>query len=94
LGGAFVDFKRNIAVGVDGVHVKSFKLEGSQVRVDMDNQLAALPFPYSDPYPLELRIEGLPAGKYELIINQSKPRPITLPAPGGIRVEVGPSGVK
>jgi hypothetical protein len=94
LGSAFIDFKRSVAVGVDGVYVNSFKLEGAQIRVDLDNQLAALPFPYSAFYPIELRIEGLPTGKYELIINQSKPRPITLPAPGGIRVEVGPRGVK
>jgi hypothetical protein len=94
LGGAFVDFKRNIAVGVDGIYVKSFKLEGSQVRVDLDNQLAALPFSYSDPYPLELRIEGLPPGKYQLVLNGSAARPIDLPASLGIRVTLGPKGIQ
>jgi hypothetical protein len=89
LGGAFVDFKHNTAVGVDGVHVKSFKREGSQVRVDLDNQLAALPFPYDAPYPIRLKITGLPAGEYELILNQKPARKISLPAPAGIRVEIG-----
>ncbi|MGH9453639.1 MAG: hypothetical protein ACRD2O_06670, partial [Terriglobia bacterium] len=93
LGGAFVDFKRNIAVGVDGVYIKSFKLAGSQIHVDLDNQLAALPFPYSDPYPLELRIEGLPAGKYQLVLNDAAARPIELPAPQGVRLMLGPQGI-
>jgi len=94
LGSAFIDFKRSVAVGVDGVYVNSFKLEGSQIRVDLDNQLAALPFPYSDPYPLELRIEGLPAGKYQLVLNGSAARPIDLPAPKGIRLKLGPKGIQ
>jgi hypothetical protein len=93
LGGAFVDFKRNIAVGVDGVYVKSFQLEGSQVCVDLDNQLAALPFPYRDSFPLELRIEGLPPGKYQLVLNGNAARPIDLPAPQGIQVTLGPKGL-
>jgi hypothetical protein len=93
LGGAFVDFKRNIAVGVDGVYVKSFKVEGKRIRVDLQNQLAALPFPYDDPYPIELRIEGLPAGKYELVISGGPPRPIDLPAPKGIQLKTGAKGI-
>jgi len=31
LGSAYIDFKKQIAVGVDGVYVKWFKLEGRQV---------------------------------------------------------------
>jgi hypothetical protein len=81
-------------VGVDGVHVKSFKREGSQVRVDLDNQLAGLPFPYSDPYAFELRIEGLPAGKYQLALNGGPARPIDLPAPEGIQLKLGPNGIQ
>lgn len=94
LGGAFVDFRRNIAVGVDGVNVKSFKLAGTQIQVDLDNQLAALPFPYRDPYPLELRIEGLPAGKYQLVLNGTSARSVELPALQGIRVSLGPQGIQ
>ena len=93
LGGAFIDFKKNIGVGVDGVRVKLFKLQGCQIRVDLDNQLAALSFPYSDPYTIDLRIEGLPAGKYQLALNGGPARPIDMPAPNGIRVQVGPKGM-
>ena len=93
LGGAFIDFKKNIGVGVDGVRVKLFKLQGCQIRVDLDNQLAALSFPYSDPYTIDLRIEGLPAGKYQLALNGGTARPIDMPAPNGIRVQVGPKGM-
>ena len=94
LGSAFIDFKRNIAVGVDGVYVKSFKLEGRQISVELDNQLAALPFPYSTPYHFDLRIEGLPAGKYKLVVNGSAALAVELPAPTGIQFDLGPKGIK
>lgn len=94
LGGAFLDFKRNIAVGVDGVYVKSFGLDGSVIRVELENQLAALPFPYREPYDLDLRIEGPPAGTYELVVNGGAAVPVELPAPRGIRLKLGPMGTQ
>jgi hypothetical protein len=94
LGGAFIDFKRSIGVGVDGVYVKSFTHEGRQVRLNLHNQLAALPFPYSDPYRLELRIQGLPAGTYQLVVNGGAAVSIELPAPKGIQLKMGPNGIR
>jgi hypothetical protein len=88
LGGAYVDFGRKLAVGVDGVYVRSYAVSGSQVRVNLQNQLGALPMPYVEPFPLDLRLEGLPAGKYQLSINGGAAQPIELPAPGGIRIEI------
>ena len=90
LGGAYVDLRRHVAVGVDGVHVKSFVRRGKQIRVDLINLLAALPYPYNTPYPIGMKIVGLPAGKYELVINGAPPRVINLPAAEGIPVDVKP----
>ena len=50
LGSAYIDFQRNIAVGVDGVRVSGFQIDGRRITVDLNNQLAALPFPYRGIY--------------------------------------------
>jgi hypothetical protein len=91
LGGAYVDFQRNVAVGVDGVHVMSFARHGKQIRVELVNLLAALPHPYEVTYPLEVKIVGLPAGRYKLAINGARPYAIDLPAEKGIPLEVKPA---
>lgn len=74
LGGTYVDFARKTAVGVDGVYVRSFALEGKTVRLELVNQLAALPDPYKAAYEVELRVVGLPPGEYDLVINGSPAR--------------------
>jgi len=61
VGKVYVDFRGNLAVGVDG-------LTGWPSRVmrydpaDLKNQLAALPAPYPQPLETRLRIVGLPVG--------------------------------
>ena len=74
LGGVYVDFGKKVAVGVDGVYVRSYRLDGKTVRLDLVNQLAALPDPYDKPHEIELCITGLPAGEYSLIINDQAPQ--------------------
>ena len=102
LGGVYVDFGKKVAVGVDGVYVRSYRLDGKTVRLDLVNQLAALPDPYDKPYEIELRVVGLKSGRYQLIING---RPaiqvtdwelahyqITIPPSGDARAAVAPAG--
>jgi len=69
LGGAYVDFSKNLAAGVDGLKIVSFHRKGRTIRLKVENQLAALPMPYDHPYAVEVRMVGLPAGEYKLIIN-------------------------
>jgi len=89
LGGAYIDFQKKVAVGVDGVLVKSFKINGKQVCVDLENQLAALPDPYDKPYSIDLKILGLPAGQYKLIINNGSPRSVsTVDLVRGVHIEI------
>ena len=43
LGGAYIDCEREIAVGVDGILIKKFKVNGEKIHVDLKNQLQELP---------------------------------------------------
>ena len=74
LGSAYIDFEKNLAVGVDGLKIVSFQRQGDTIRLKLESQLAALPTPYDQPYAAELRIVGLPAGEYTLHINDQPPR--------------------
>jgi hypothetical protein len=69
LGGIYVDFAQQIAVGVNGVYVRGFNQDGETVQIEVDNQLAALPHPYTDPYTTTLRLHGLPPGDYRVAVN-------------------------
>ncbi len=91
LGGVYIDFRRNIGVGVDGVWVKSFQQAGNQIRLELINQLARLPYAYNSPYPTQLRLDGLPQGRYELVVNNANPRSIVMPAPRDFEYEVSPN---
>ena len=80
LGGAYINFEKNLAVGVDGLKIGSFQRHGHTIRLKLDNQLAALPAPYEGPYAVELRIVGLPAGEYTLQINDRPPQQVDMAA--------------
>lgn len=69
LGAAYIHFEKNLAVGVDGLKIVSFQRRGRTIRVKLENQLAALPSPYEEPYAVELRMVGLSPGEYSLRIN-------------------------
>ena len=74
LGGAYIDFDKNLAAGVDGVKVVSFQRQRRVIRLKLESQLAALPMPYTAPYAIELRMVGLSAGEYTLRVNDRPPR--------------------
>jgi hypothetical protein len=61
---------RNLNGGVDGLKIVSFQCQGDAIRLKLESQLAALPTPYDQPYAVELRIVGLPAGEYNLVVNR------------------------
>ena len=93
LGGAYIDFEHNLAAGVDGVNVVSFERHGATLRVKLENQLAALPCPFEQPYTVELRLAGLPAGKYSLRINRQRPCQIMVTASAYCSIKVSTSGL-
>ena len=88
LGGAYLDFTRNIAVGFDGVYVRSYALRGRQIQVELANQLAALPYPYTTPLSIDTKIIGVPVGQYEVVVNGTSCGIVSIPSETGIRVAV------
>jgi hypothetical protein len=78
LGGAYVDFSKNTAAGVDGVTLKSAQRAGRQLNIEIDNILARLAVPYEQTFPLELVIAGLPAGEYRVSINKGRSSAISV----------------
>lgn len=58
LGGAYVNVKDNIAVGVNGVAITGFKVSDGNLHIDMSAQLADLDVPYDQDYLLDLNIDG------------------------------------
>lgn len=73
----FVDASQGVAVGIDGITVKSFVRDARTLRLELENQLAALPRPWVEPLRAYLRVVGLEPGVYRLIVNGGQPRDLT-----------------
>jgi hypothetical protein len=74
LGGVFVDLASGTAVGVDGLRVDRFELDGLVLNLQLVNTLASLSMPWEQPYQTELRVVG--AERFEkltVVINGGKP---------------------
>ena len=70
LGSLYIDVARDIAVGVDGLAVHAYRLDGRALTVDTARLLSELPVPYGGSYPAVIRIEGLPdEGPFDLTIG-------------------------
>lgn len=92
LGGAYVDFEKNLAAGVDGLKIVSFQRQGNAIRLKLESQLAVLPTPYDQPYAVELRIVGLAAGEYNLVVNDQPPRRIDAAQLAHYSITIAPDG--
>ena len=75
---------------MDGLKIVSFALQGDTIRLKLDSPLAALPTPYDQPYGAELRIVGLPAGEYQLVINDGPPQHIDSSRLAHYRISIDP----
>lgn len=73
----FVDVNHDIAVGIDGIAVRSFVRDANTLRLELENQLAALPRPWAEPHRAYLRVVGLEPDVYRLIVNGGPPRNAT-----------------
>ena len=91
LGGAYVHFGNGLHAGIDGVYVTSSQREGKILRVNLRNQLAALPDPYREPFTIDLVLDGLPPGDYRLVLNGSAPRRVHCAGRTRVEVEISPS---
>ena len=78
LGGIHVDVERDLAVGVDGLAVREYALEGRTLRIELSRLLSALPVPHGVPYDVVLQVDGLPdEGSYNLVIGNEAPVALT-----------------
>ncbi|MBL7112106.1 MAG: hypothetical protein ISS19_09210, partial [Bacteroidales bacterium] len=60
------------------IDITSYKLQGRTLRVNIKNRLSRLPFPYEEPFEIDLKVEGLPdQGKYTLMINNREHAQVT-----------------
>ncbi len=92
LGGAFVDFEKHIAAGVDGVSITNYSADGPNIRISIRSQLAALPFPYPNPYTIELHLVGLAKKRYTLTVNNGPKQELTQTELTHIPLTVYPDG--
>lgn len=61
LEGAYINMKKNIAVGVDGVAITSYENRGGNLYITMISRLSQLEVPYTKPYLINLKIDGNPS---------------------------------
>ncbi len=92
LGGAYVDLERKLAVGVDGLRIDSATLDGQSLRLAIIASLTKLPQPWDQAYQTELRVVGLQAGKYQLVINDEPAVELTAEELGHCSLTVQPDG--
>ncbi len=91
LGSAYVNFAKNLAVGVDGVEITSFKMRGNTILIELENKMAALPFPYEKNYRINLKIVGLDEQEYQLVINNSQPKKVSVEQLANFSLEIKPN---
>lgn len=92
LGGAYVDFKNKIGVGIDGVSIESYSLKDQNITITMKSLLAGLKVPYDKPFMIDLHMAGLDPGSYSTSLN-GKPGPtLTEKELKSVPVMVNPDG--
>ena len=70
LGGLYINVTDDMAAGVDGLAVRDFELEDRTLTVRTVRLLSELPVPYEAPYPVVLKVQGLPdSGSYQLVLD-------------------------
>ncbi len=93
LGGGIINVDQQIAVGVDGLSITSFSLQGSRLTINIKDKLATLKKPWERPYDTVLSISGCVADRvYTVVINDSPPREIFGEALKSLHCRVAPDG--
>jgi hypothetical protein len=69
MGGAYIDFKNKLAVGIDGVSITDYDQTDNKIAITMNSLLKGLKVPYDKPYTIDLRLVGLEPGNYTVSLN-------------------------
>ena len=90
-GGLYVDLENAFAVGVDGLAVEKFALNGPNLEILLKNPLAELWAPFAEPYAVKLNVHGARLGEYRLSLNGSQPQAMTAKDLSQASIMVGPN---
>lgn len=76
LGGIYIDFEKEMFIGVDGIRVDKAVLQDNEVHLKVTNMLANLTLSWEKSYTTKLHVRGIAPGNYKLIINGNKPQQV------------------
>ena len=92
LGGAYIDFEKDLKVGVDGLRVDGVDLKDGHIYLKITSMLAMLEQPWDKNYTTELRLEGLDEGSYKINLNGKKEEDILVGSGQRHWINVEPDG--
>ena len=91
LGDLYINVEKNLAVGLNGIHVKDFSLENQILSIRIINWFSELAMPYKKPFDIIIKMEELPdEGPYSLVINGSDPVTLSTEEPLRSKFTVDP----
>ena len=76
LGGVYIDFEKEMFIGVDGIRVDKAVLQDNEIHLKVTNMLADLTLSWEKSYTTKLHLRGIAPGNYKLIINGNKPQQV------------------
>jgi hypothetical protein len=92
LHGSYIDFKRHIYVGVNGIIMEEPIMNKNIIQIRMKNQLGSLALPWIQPIITDLIITGLGAGTYKLYINGDLVGEYEQGRLNSIKIKISPNG--
>ena len=91
-GGAYINVAKKLSVGVDGINISHFSVENNSLNIRITSDLFNLKLPWTQPYSIELCIEGVNYENLKITINQTA----ILKKPDAnhrIKIELQPDGI-
>jgi len=92
LSGGYIDFEKEMHVGVNGIVIEEAQLDGANITLKINNQLSTLKAPWKSAYLTRLEIRGLTEGEYMLSLNGSQGKTYTAEQLKNITLKVNPDG--
>jgi hypothetical protein len=69
LGGVYIDFKKDLALGIDGVSLTRHSVKDDRINLGLQSLLSDLKFPYEKAFTINIHIAGLGKRDYWLTLN-------------------------
>ena len=72
LSGVYIDFSKDLMVGVNGLRVDEAELEGNSIHISVSSMLSELKEVWDQPYETSIQIVGLNEGSYQVLLNEQQ----------------------